>query len=273
MNKNRKVGIVGIIITGIILIVLVILSNIDTIKFVKLENIFNKLVMPVQNGMTYLKNKIQGNSTFFENIDNLKLENEMLKKENAELKEQLQELSIIKAENATLREYADITDKYIEYNTVPAYVINKDISNLSYIIVINVGKDDGIKENMPVISGDGLVGYIISASDKTAKVQTIVDPATNVSGITASSRDIVVTKGILNSDSTVKMTYIPTDTELVLGDNIETSGMGGIYPKGILIGKIKEIIQTKNITDRYAIIETAVNFSKLETVLVIKDYK
>ena len=63
--------------------------------------------------------------------------------------------------------------------------------------------------------------------------------------------------------------YIPTDADLVLEDSIETSGIGGIYPKGILLGKIKEIIETKNITDRYAIVETAVDFSKLETVLVI----
>ena len=63
--------------------------------------------------------------------------------------------------------------------------------------------------------------------------------------------------------------YIPTDAYLVLEDTIETSGLGGIYPKGIQIGKIKEIIESKNITDRYAIVETSVDFSKLETVLVI----
>ena len=63
--------------------------------------------------------------------------------------------------------------------------------------------------------------------------------------------------------------YIPTDADLVIGDTIETSGMGGIYPKGILIGKITEIIETKNITERYAIVETSVDFSKLETILVI----
>ena len=65
--------------------------------------------------------------------------------------------------------------------------------------------------------------------------------------------------------------YIPTDADIVLEDTIETSGIGGIYPKGILIGKISQIIEAKNITDRYAIIETAVDFSKLETVLVITE--
>ena len=63
--------------------------------------------------------------------------------------------------------------------------------------------------------------------------------------------------------------YIPSDADLVLEDTIETSGIGGIYPKGILIGKISEIVESKNITDRYAIVETAVDFSKLENVLVI----
>ena len=63
--------------------------------------------------------------------------------------------------------------------------------------------------------------------------------------------------------------YIPTEADLVVGDSIETSGIGGIYPKGILVGKISEIMQSKNITERYAMVETAVDFSKLETVLVI----
>lgn len=65
--------------------------------------------------------------------------------------------------------------------------------------------------------------------------------------------------------------YIPTDADLIMEDLIETSGIGGIYPKGILIGKISQIFESKNITDRYAIVKTAVDFSKLETVLVIID--
>ena len=76
-------------------------------------------------------------------------------------------------------------------------------------------------------------------------------------------------KEFFGSENTLKLMYIPAEADLVLEDTIETSGIGGIYPKGILIGKISEIIDSKNITDRYAIVETAVNFSKLENVLVI----
>ena len=123
---------------------------------------------------------------------------------------------------------------------------------------------------MPVIANEGLVGHVISVTDSTAKVQTIVDPASSVSCSITSSKDSIIAKGTLDETNGLKATYIPTDAKLLQGDIIETSGIGGIYPKGIKIGTIKEIINTKNITDRYAIIETAVDFSKLETVLVIK---
>ena len=63
--------------------------------------------------------------------------------------------------------------------------------------------------------------------------------------------------------------YNPTDAKEIQGDSIETSGLGGIYPKGIHVGTVKKVNNTQNMTDRYAIIETAVNFNKLNTVLVI----
>ena len=226
--------------------------------------------MPIQNGLTYLKNKIEGNDEFFNDVNNLKAENEELKKANNELEQKLRELEILKAENATLKEYMKMTEKYPEYSTIPAYIINKDISNFSNIIVINVGSNDGVQTNMTVISEAGLVGHVISVTKHTAKVQTIIDSASTVSGVVSTSREGLLLKGQLDSNRTLKATYIPTETSLVQGDSVETSGMGGIYEKGILIGYIKEIVNTKNITDRYAIIETAVDFEKIETVLVVK---
>ena len=197
MYKSKKTGTIGIIITIIILTTLVILTNVDTNKFSYTEGIINKLVMPVQNGMTYLKNKIFGNNAFFEDINNLKDENKQLKEKNVELEEALRELEIIKAENATLREYNNMSEKYAEYTTVPAYIINKDISNLSDTMVINVGSNDGIKENMPVITTEGLVGYVLSTTNKTSKIQPIIDPAASVSASLSTSRDGVIVKGML----------------------------------------------------------------------------
>ncbi len=231
---------------------------------------FGKLVIPVQNGLTYLKNWISGNSTFFTNINNLEEENKELKEKNSELEQSLRELEIVKSENSTLKEYVNLKDKYTDYESIPAYIIQKDISNYSEVMVINVGSNDGIEINMPVISDQGLVGHIISVTEKTSKVETIIDTASTISCVISSSRDMMIARGMLNENSSLKATYIPTEATVLEGDKVETSGLGGIYPKGIQIGTIKQVVTTKNITDRYAIIETAVDFSKLETVLVIK---
>ena len=102
MNRSKKKGIVGIILTIIILILLVIITNTDIAKVSYVENIVSTLVMPVQNGLTYLKNKIEGNNSFFENVDALKAENDELKKKNSELEQTLREYEIVKSENDTM---------------------------------------------------------------------------------------------------------------------------------------------------------------------------
>lgn len=269
MYKKKKTGIIGIIITIIILIFLVVITNTDIAKMSYVENIVSTLVMPIQNGLTYLKGKLTGNDSFFQDINNLKEENENLKKKNSELEQSLREYEIVKSENDTLKEYMNLKDKYKDYTTMPAYVINKDISNYSNTVVINVGEKDGIKENMTVIADEGLVGHVISVTDHTAKVQTIIDTATAVTSTISTTKDTIIVQGTLENSGELKATYIPTDATVLQGDNVETSGLGGIYPKGIHIGTIKEVYNTKNPTDRYATVETAVDFSKLATVLVI----
>ena len=269
MYKNKKGGLLGIVITIVVLILIVIFSNreANTSFF---ENVANKLVMPIQNGLTYLKNRVSGNSTFFTDISNLKSENQDLKEKNSQLEQSLRELENIKTENETLKEYLGLTEKYGEYKTVPGYVIDKEISNYSKTIIINIGKNDGIEVNMTVIADEGLVGHVVSVTDNTAKVQTIVDTSTSISCLMSTNKDSIICKGTLSSNSELKAMYIPTDANLVQGESVDTSGLGGIYPKGIHVGSIKKIVSTKNITERYALVDTAVDFDKLNTVLVVK---
>lgn len=271
MYNHRKNGILGIIITIIILIILVILTNMENSNLYNLENIVSKIISPIQNGITYVQNKVGGNTTFFANLEELKAENETLKQENSKLEQQLRELEIIKAENETLKQYGELAEKYQSYEAMPAYVINRDITNYSKTIVINVGKDDGVKENMTVIADEGLVGTVISVTSNTAKVQTIIDSASATSALTSSTRDSMVCKGTIDGTRTLKSTYISTNAEIIEGDSVETSGLGGIYPKGIYIGKVKNVTEGKNKIDRTVEVEIAVNFDKLETVLVIKN--
>ena len=269
MYKNKRNGIIGIIITIIILVLLVLLTNTDNSNLSYIENIADKLVNPIQNGLTFLKNKVHSNNSFFDNINDLQNENNELKAKNSELEEKLREFESIKAENNTLKEYMKLTEKYSDYKTVGADVISRDISNYSKTIVINVGKNNGVESNMTVIAAEGLVGHVISATDTTAKVQTIVDSSSSTSSMISSSRESIVCKGLLEDKNELKAVYIPTDAQIASEDTIETSGLGGIYPKGIYIGRVSRVINGSNINDRYALVSTAVNFKKLETVLVI----
>lgn len=270
MYKNKKTGIVGSIITTVILVVLVFTTSISVSNFSKIENIFNKMVMPIQNVFISLKNRIKNNNSYFETVDLLKQENDELKQENEELKSKLEEMQILKSENTILREYANLGEQYSEYDYVTAYIINKNISNLSDTFVINVGTDNGVYANMTVMGKDGLVGHTISATKNTAKVQPVIDTASNISGVTTSARNNVIIKGQLGSNKELIVNCVQSETELFVGDTIETSGVGGIYPKGIKVGTIKDVIETKNAAERYAILETDVDFENLEYVLIIK---
>lgn len=269
--KNKKNSVIGIILTIIVLIILVITTNIKIDKFSVITTTASSIVLPIQNALTYLKNKVKGNDTFFVNVENVKTQNEQLREQNELLKREVMELEALKAENEILKQYVNLTDKYSDFKTVPGYIIQTDISNYGRTIIINSGSNSGINPGMTVISDKGLVGHVISTTSDTAKIQTIIDTASTVSSTISTTRDSIVVRGSLESETTLKATYIPTQANVVEGDSIETSGLGGMYPKGIHIGTIQKVVNTKNIIDRYAIIETAVDFSKLETVLVIID--
>ena len=269
MERDRKGGIVGIIVTIIILVLLVVFTNNNSENISVIENIANIVVVPIENGLTYLKNRLNNNDSFFENINQLKAENEELKQKNSELEQNLREYEIVKNENEQLKQQLNLAEKYGEYTTVPGTIISRDISNYSKTVVINVGSDNGIQENMTVIADEGLVGYVVSVTSNTAKIQTITDSASATSCLASTTRDSMICKGTVEKNSILKAEYISTDSNIIQGDSVETSGLGGIYLKGIHVGTIKKVVEGTNKTDSYALIETAVDFEKLETVLVI----
>ena len=269
MEKENKGGIVGVIITIIILILLVIFTKADSGNISIIENIAKSIVVPVENGLTYLKNMLNNNDKFFENIEQLKSENNSLQQKNSELEQQLREFEIIKNENEQLKQQLNLAEKYGQFTTVPGTIISRDISNYSKTLVINIGSDNGIKDKMTVIAEQGLVGYVVSTTSKTAKIQTITDSASATSCLASSTRDTMICKGTIENKPQLSASNIATDARIIQGDSVETSGLGGIYVKGIHVGKIKKVNAGSNKTDSYAVIETAVDFEKLETVLVI----
>lgn len=271
MNKKNKTGIIGVIITIIILILLIVFSNVEAGKYYLIENGLSKIIVPIQNGLILLKNKIENNDNFFIELDEVKNENKKLKEENNLLKQKINEMDILRAENNNYKNYLKIYEKYNEYDLIPAYIINEDLFNYNYNIIINVGKNNGIEMDMAVVNESGVVGHVVSVTDTTAKVKTLVDTSCFVSASINDINNSVVCNGLLNNKEELKAVFIEPEQTVVVGDNVQTNGLGGIYPKGLKIGTVKEIVDTKNITDRYIIIQPSVDFNNLNYLMVIKN--
>jgi len=268
LMKSKNTATIGTIIAIIVLIIIVVLSNIGQNKN-KVQNTVSKVFNPIQNGIIYLKNKITGNTEELAKITSLEQENQNLKDSNSKLQEQVRELEVLKSENNTLKEYLNLKNKYADYSTVPGYVISRTYSNYDKIITINVGSNDGIEVNMPVISEQGLVGRVMSVAGSSAKVETIIDTASTVSANISSAKESMLVRGTISSTNELQVSSIPTEATILQGDEIVTSGLGGIYPKGILIGTVDSVVNTKNEVDRYATVKTATDFNLLSEILVI----
>ncbi len=235
------------------------------------EGFLSGIITIPQNGFKYLENWFSGNEIFFSDIELLKNENSELKKENETLKNKMIDYEILASENKTLKEQARIRESYLDYDVVIADVISDSASNWDEVYVINKGNNDGIKPNMTVITTDGLVGYVETVSKNTSKIVSILDAGNAVSARSTRTRDSVIAKGniSLKDEGKVKITSIPIGVQFIEGDKFETSGMGGIYPKGIAIGEIESFENKTNPLENEAILRTFVDFNKLETVAII----
>ena len=150
-------------------------------------------------------------------------------------------------------------------------IIADNVNNWNKLIIVNQGLNDGVEVGMTVVSEKGLVGYVKEVSDSTSKVLCLTDVGNSISCRLSKTKEAVVCKGELSleNESKLKLKYIPTDVELAVGDIVETSGIGGIYKKGITVGEIVEMHNSDNKLESYAIVKTAVDFSKLEYVLIV----
>ena len=270
---NKKFKNILLIVFIIILFIGIGLTNGNNRKVTFVESVFSGLITLPQKGYIYLKNWVTKDNNFFDTVEHLKAENIKLKEENNELNAKLMNYEVIVSENTILKEHVNLINSYPDYQVIVADVINESASNWEKVYTINRGTKDGIEPNMTVIAEDGLVGYIDSVTNSTAKIISILDPGNTVSSRTTRTRDSVTCKGnsSLMNENKIKLTKIPTDLILVEGDKIETSGLGGRYPKGIPVGQVDKFNVKKNPIENEATVKTCVDFNKLETVAVIRE--
>ena len=269
--QGKRIKIFLKIIFIIAIFILINYTNGNSRKVTICENVVTNLISLPQRFIVNAKNYTSENNEYFSNVERLKKENEELTQELKEINEKLLGYESLQAENELLKKHIKLANLYPDYSIVVADIITAATSNWEYTYTINRGSKEGIEPNMAVIAESGLVGYIESVTSNTAKVVSILDAGNAVSARVTRTRDTVISKGSLSlaEKRQMRITNIPIGVSLIEGDKIETSGLGGIYPKGILIGKVRSFEQKSNPVENEAIIESYVDFDKLETVAVI----
>ena len=201
-------------------------------------------------------------TTFKLREDNVKLLEQV-----SSMKQELSSIQEIKAENDRLRKLLDF-ERVSEWSTVSSQVIARDLSHWSYYVMINKGTKDGIRSEMPVTNGEGLVGKVVAATPHSARVILLLDSDSRVSALIQDTRDVGLVEGV--GQPLLKMTYLDLNAKVQVGQTVITSGLGGIYPKGIPIGEIVQIGEEKDKLGLYAMVQPFASFSKLEEVLCLK---
>ena len=202
------------------------------------------------------------NEKLQEQVDSLVTENSTLQEERYELER--------------LRELYQLDQNYSDYEKTAAHVIGKDSGNWFSTFTIDKGSDDGIKADMNVMAGSGLVGIVVETGPSWAKVRSIIDDSSNVSGMVLSTSDRCIVSGDLSlmDDGQIRFEQMENnENEVSVGDQIVTSYISDKYLQGILIGYVSEVTVDSNNLTRSGYITPAVNFKDLQEVLVITTTK
>ena len=235
------------------------------------DNIVVRITMPIQKFVYNISSGVNDFFSHFGDTAKLKTENDKLKEQIAKLKSDISRNKSYKDENERLRSLLSLSDTYSDFKLVAANVTGKDSSQWFLSITIDKGTDDGLKMSDAVITYDGLVGHITDIGKNWARITTILDSKSTVAVIVERTQDLATVDGNidLSEKGLCKMTYISKDSTVTVGDIAKTSGLGGVYPKGLMVGKIKEIHSENQGVSQYADIEPAVNFDKIFEVMVI----
>ena len=209
-----------------------------------------------------LAKEIQGITLYHRNL----IQNQHLKKEISLIRRQLHETEELYFENVRLRRLLNFKEKSI-YPLTAAGVIGYDPSNLSSLIIIDKGKREGISRGFAVITNEGLVGRVVEVGRMTSKVLLINDINSGVAAFIQHSRVNGLVSGTLAGE--IILHYLPADTQIKTSDSVITSGLSGLYPKGILIGRVIKIQEEGSSGELFAILKPSANLTKLEEVLVV----
>lgn len=242
-----------------------------------LNTVAGYVFVPMQNGINQVATWVINRADDVVSLRNVQQKNKELQAQVDELTQELNTIKLEQYELDNLRELMKLDQKYPSYEKVAARVIGNDGGNWFSTFLIDKGEKDGIEKDMNVIAGSGLVGIVIDTGPNYAKVRSIIDDASNVSGMALSTADRCIVNGNLvsmNEQRVIGFTDLKCDEDTVkTGEQIVTSHISDKYLEVILIGYVNTIERNSNNLTYSGTIIPAVDFQHLQEVLVIKDKK
>lgn len=240
-----------------------------------LEGLLLRVTTPLQEGVSQVSTQFGELSQTARDLRDLRQRNEELEAQNASLLLENVRLREIEHEAALLRDFLNFSQANPSFEIQGAHVVGREVardpSNLQRYILLDVGQEEGITRNMPVITDRGLVGRISEVGDGWSRVLLIIDSSSSVNALSQSTRASGLVEG--QADGSLEMRSIPQEDTVSVGDTVFTSGLGGNFPRQILIGQIVKVERKDYELYQTAIVQPTVDFDHLEAVLVITGFE
>jgi rod shape-determining protein MreC len=266
INESSKTKIVNNFLIGILAIYGISQKRFNLDEPTLFQKIMTEVISPVQEGLASSKKSI---SSLWDNyilIVNTGEENAILKKQISRLKSDIFSMEEVRKENLRLKQLLNYSDD-IAPERILAQVVGWDSANEFKVIRLNKGTNHGIRVMSPVITDQGLVGYIYRATPNYADVLTILDQNNRIDVVVERTRTHGIVEGVFNFKCALK--YVMRNEPVEVGDKLITAGVGGIYPKGVKVGMITDISKENFGMTLSIEVVPSVDFDKLEEVLVL----
>lgn len=270
--RSKKVKLISVI--SVLLVISIVVCGFLTDWTAPQTNIVSSVLSPVQNFFSGISDSV---NSYFNNLEEkkeLQKEIKRLKDELNEKNKQLIDYDEISRQNNFYKDFLEIKEENPTYKFTSAKIISRNNNDTFATFSIDKGTVDGIEVYDPIITAEGLVGYVCDAYSTQSTVMTVLNPKINISAIDNHSRDTGTITGDagLSLDGLTKMIYIPSDNTISSGNFIVTSGDGGIFPGGLIVGSVVEVKTSMNKISCEAKIQPIVDFSEISDVMVITDF-
>lgn len=235
------------------------------------EHLVTVMLAPMEYVVSQAGYGIRHVSQATDQILNVYRDNQQLRAENEQLRQDTLSATEVVAENNRLRTMLDYKKSAAQFDLIAALVVARDPGSWTNVLVINRGTDQGISKDMPVVTPRGLVGNVIQVFGNTAKVQLILDPRSAVGCLVqrTESRTAAIVEGNGATPLAPRMVNLARDADIIKGDKVVTSGFGGVYPKGLFVGEVIDVVNEEGGLLKYAVLKPAADFDRLEEVFVL----